>query len=237
MKKAWLLLAVVCAALVAPNASAANRVYIESKHFAVASGACTVGVYVDNTHPVGRITLALELVSVTPNGFPITGLQIVRNPAGRLSGSLTTTTYGTASGTCFEGGGDFQEAGPANGSSPDAVFASLHNICHQPGVDPAGIPSFFIIFNASADIGQFDIRKCCTPSGVTFMNGLGCTEGDFAPEVTPGRITNAWITDGQCNLIPTDVNCDGATNIVDVVALVDRAFRGQAAPAPCCAAE
>ena len=113
--------------------------------------------------------------------------------------------------------------------SPDAVYASLHHICHAPGIDPAGIPSFFLIFDANTAPGSFGVRACCTVDGVTFMHGLGCSEGDAWPTVTPGTITLT-----TCNAAPTDVNCDGAADILDVVTLVNTAFRSQAPPPPCC---
>lgn len=117
-------------------------------------------------------------------------------------------------------------------TSPDAMVwggTRLFGSLLQPGSDVT--PSFLFTVDVTNTVGQFEIDTCCTSPGghIFFVDQVG------AP-VLPLDFTKGVITIGTaCNAIPfTDVNCDGQTDVFDVLVVVGVAFQNAPDPVPCC---
>ena len=162
-------------------------------------------------NPGGRLAFVGQFPTVA-NEYPIPDVNSCSGP--------TSQTYNLVAGIDY--------------MSPDAVFQTYAFGCLFPGADPPGLPSLWIIFDASGATGKLEIDTCCTQGNhLDYEDPGACGGPPFStPLFQEGVIT--LTAPPVCNADPNDVNCDGVTDILDVVNIVNVAFRAAAALPPCC---
>ena len=239
----------------AATAQFVNQVVIESRSFLPGQKACSIGVFLGNDFPVMAMCYPFEIRSITPGayvadsfsfGYRHTG-RIGQSPLGDAHASgdwpgatLTKRKFPTPSGTpCSSSGVSSYETSTSqiDFTSPDGfLFASISagdpnagdSITLAPGLDPmmTSQASFLVTFNVSNTPGSFVIDSVCVrPSLHLYL--LDEFSVVHPPNFTAGTVT---IECGPCHC-QGDPICDGVTNISDVIAVIDRAWRG--APLPC----
>lgn len=241
---------------------AQDAVTVESKTVFGGDDLCSLGVFISNATPLTGMVVPLEIRSETfgayiAPGFVTGGFKWMLTPGNRVWASpLGVAMPGwPASGMTIRRHADtaaFFDAcsGPLSHTfhtastnpdfiSPDAVFfASVStgdpNIGEQitlaPGSDPGGSAnaSFLIITGIAPQYGTIRVDTCCTTPG----NHLGYWDDNYVrldPAFTAGTVTV------RCH--HADPACDGEHNILDVVMVANRAYRGyEAFNDPSCAA-
>jgi len=237
---------------------AENSVVVESKSLAPNQSGCQVGVFLTNDIDLTGIVLPLEFRTISGNAFMAPG-GFSRDHANRLknsplgnagcdsrgcwpAGNITRRTFAvpTVGGNCF------RPADPSTSwntaatlpdfTTPDAIFhASVSTgdpgqgepITLLPGSDPmvTAQASYLITFTTAGSNGIFIIDTTC----VRPFNHLAVT--DIATTPVPvsfqaGLISICCACQCGCH---ADPQCDGATDIIDVILTGNRAFRGSSA--------
>lgn len=240
------------------SAHAENSVVVESRVFKGGQAACTVGVFFTNEIPIEAIILPLELREVTPGSYIAptpdanSGFVSEVTPGKRWYQSPVSVTYvpsanatwkkyaATAAPDC---GGPISHSfniavAQVDYLSPDAIFHGAvstgdpgigDSVNMEPGSDPPGTAnaSYRFIFGVTRSPGYLEIDTCCVRPDNHLRFGYG---GGFAlaPSFTKGTIAISCHADPLCN---------GVQDVVDVVMVVNRAFRGASATLdPTCAA-
>ncbi|MBI3873288.1 MAG: hypothetical protein HY304_09460, partial [candidate division Zixibacteria bacterium] len=244
--------ATLCVVLWArPAAALENSVVVESKTVVAGADSVWVAVFVNNSVPIYELDLPLELRSVTAGAFTRSKIIIGDAPAGRVHNSPLSddssncwfppwsnpflafwgapNTVDNCSGPVSESyGGDASTNAPF--VSPDAVLLTADGHYCGPlgaGQDPpsSDSASCYLVFDVTNIPGQFEIDTCCAWGHLSFGGGI-------VPSFTKGVITIRC--DCSCH---ADPDCNGVTDIVDVIQTIDRAFRGaETIDDPSCAA-
>lgn len=238
-------------------ASATNSVVVESQVMIIGTTETVVGVAISNTDPIAGFLVPLEIRPLTPGTSIADTIIYQMNPLGRVANSplgyadssvdslwpeatrvhhqscevCPQSCSGPISNTYCVGGADCNSpTGPyglffGTVSMGDPQIGELINL--DPGADPvngADASLQIILSQMSPDTGIFEIDTACwTPA-----NSIGyvLADGNFVtPSFTKGIIERRC--DCSCH---ADVECDGVTNIVDVVTTVSIVFRGYSLP-------
>jgi hypothetical protein len=220
-----------------------NIIFIESRSFPAGKVDASIGVYVANDVFVNALILPLEIREFSPGSYIKNSFAIV--PQGRVSGSglvdqVTLRYYPTpaVSNSCSGpvsltySSGQGTPSDPQFFVSPSAVMWSglvSDGICLQPGTDGtigAGTASFRLTFGVANIPGGFEIDSACVTPG-SHVGMVECGVNEYAPLVfTKGSILiNPCAC--QCH---GDPKCDSTRcDVLDVVRVIDVAFRGGAA--------
>lgn len=224
----------LCAGL----ANAANSVVIESKTIPSGATGVQVGVYLTNDVSIRQVLIPFEVRSWTGGGYIANTFGLAINGSGRIAGSVLDyriiNERPNPDGTCLSGPSSHSFssiASDVNYVSPDAVlFTAFRSTGTSlpPGSDPAGNPSLRFTFDVSSGPGTFVIDTCCiNPANhIVFIDDASIVR---LPGLTVGVIT----IDSPLPDYAADVNCDGNVDVVDVVAAINQAFRGQTLTVEC----
>lgn len=221
-----------------------NSIIVESKTVMVDEDSVWVAVWLSNKEAIEYLSLTIEIRSVTSGTFarPIGYLWQWSNPAGRLENS----PLGSEDPSCWSppwanpvvdriGHPDTVNwcSGPVSNTygyvgdvsflSPDGYGLSASGSCGpmQPGRDSESPDSASIrmLLRVTNVPGVFEIDTCCVfGSHTVFLNADGV---EIVPEFEKGVITIAC--DCSCH---ADPECNGASDVIDVVLTINRAFRG-----------
>ncbi len=209
----------------------ANSVVVESKTVAP-NGSVTIGVYITNDITIETINIPLEIRSATGGAF------IANTLSGMAQGrALTFLTTSVARDSVKTGGCYPAPADGPNFVTPDMIrFQSGGGMPLTSGSDGSpgsGTPSYTISLGVNCEEGTFIIDTLCFNSQRLFFDPTPGTP--FVPGFTPGTVTVDPLAQAcTCNDRPTDVNCDGVVNIVDVSIVSGVAFGGNPEPSACC---
>jgi hypothetical protein len=189
-------------------------------------------VYIENDVWLSGITVPLEIRRLD-QGQPFSKDSLAIIPANRLAADLTTTTHtlylpSKSNELKFwrcDGIG-FETRGTPDFDSTDAVMylaagASSEYLANgSDGTPASGNPSLLLHFGLSGFGGAFEIDTACVTPG----NRLMFVDTNFTP-IKPS-FTKGTIAIGDCGCpCFADPNCDGVTDVVDVVQAVNVAFR------------
>ncbi|MBI3872597.1 MAG: hypothetical protein HY304_05925 [candidate division Zixibacteria bacterium] len=236
--KRWILLAAVAVGLLdGKGIRADNSIVVESKWVAPGATDVEIGVFVSNAAPIIAIILPLEIRSAAPGVFITDSLRFQLVPGSRIDNSSLGSRGDPCAGYIhdyqFGSPAGVQCSGPVSGTysgqspssvdfiSPDAVlWVSVSNLdvdfcglALEPGADPPGTAnaSLRFRFNVTSTPGIFEIDTCCvTPANHLSFFDVYLTP--IRPEFTKGTIEI--------------VDCDGVTDIADVIRMVNVAFGG-----------
>lgn len=232
-----------------------NTVRVDSRRFDPFQQACSIGVRYSNEIELIGSLLPLEIRSVTGGAYIAPGnWSRGPGPAGRMANS--PLLYDPAYGGLWQEAGSWNRtlptpsqntcSGPISSSfvttaalpdfiSPDAVYFGSETESDYPefevwylavGRDGPAVEdaSFRLIFNVNSSAGTFVIDTCCyPPSHLNFVYpGPGGEWNVLVPEFTAGTIEI-----GPCACTcHADPDCDGVQDIIDVINVGNRAFRG-----------
>lgn len=217
----------------------ANSVIIESKTLEPGSQSVYVGVYVNNDNNLAGFTLPLEFRTISGGAF------VSATPSMYLSGKLSVSPAAlqsrpTPGGSSCSGPTASSFPTP-NGAfdlvSPDALYRAWISggtavAAGQDGSPGSGTPSMLLLIDLDCDSGSFVIDTCCfTPNHLLFTPTSGPS---ITPSFTSGTITIEPFAACICNDHPTDNDCNGYTDIIDVVRCRNVAFSGYPEYPPCC---
>lgn len=216
-----------------------NSVVIESKAVVPGSDSVRIAIWINNSVPIKGILLPLELRG-SPSGAFVAGWQSLSdNPAGRVYNSPLSDdisgcwpfpfanpmrrffpapeTTNDCSGPVSRSYGSLAGDGSPPFVSPDGhSLLAEGRYCGEmeAGADPAppDSASFFFSFGVSEVVGSFEIDTACVWGHLGFEDGI-------VPAFVKGVIN---VCDCSCHADPA---CDSITNILDVVRVIDRAFR------------
>ncbi len=205
------------------DAQFVNSVVVESKTVPPGATGIQIGVYLSNDEPLVALVLPLEFREQSPGAFITSTFTCEQNPSGRVYNSplgpalnenepggwpSANFTYAR-----FDIPGPQTCSGPVSGSwtaasaqvgftTPDAILHATissgptgfgYDFDLDPGIDPAGVPSYLFTFNVTGTQGTFVIDTCCTApaSHLLFVKDEGgfCDPIGITPSFTPGVIT------------------------------------------------
>jgi hypothetical protein len=191
-------------------------------------------VFITNDVGISGIVLPFEFRSLDSGAYIADSLKLT--VAGRVAGSAVTdfVTYrqmGTPQENNFCSGpvsSSYESDAPIDFISPDAIFWG-GVLTRSPNQLPAGsdgspgngVPSFVLDFGLTTVPGRFEIDTCCVLP-VNHLLFVDITGHVPIPTFTKGIIT---ISDACICPCVADPVCDSVIDIVDVVAVVDEAFR------------
>ena len=239
----------VCIAFCVP-AYGGNSVVIESKTVAPGATDVSLGVYVENNDYLLALVLPLEIREIDPGSYIANSLDFDTVSSGRVGQSglmdFWGCQYSDSFSQTFDCSGPLSHTfAPGSPTPPESFFTNPSGIfwhgvnafgpCLEPGSDGSpgnGNPSFRITFDVTSTPGAFEIDTCCFAplNSLAFVaTSGGAVICDFAnyleqiPSFTKGIVTISSGCHCDCH---ADPECDGVTNIVDAVIIVDVAFRG-----------
>jgi hypothetical protein len=218
--------------------SARSEVVVESKTVNQLAGHTTVGVFISNDVGLNGIVLPLEIRSLDSGAYIADSLTFTAQGRVAASGLMDFVTYrrmGTPRENNFCSGpvsSSYESDAPIDFISPDAIFwGGVHTrspnelAAGSDGEPGNGVPSFVLDIGLTTVPGQFVIDTCCVlpANHLAFTNFAG---HDPIPTFTKGIIT---ISDSCVCPCAADPVCDSVIDVVDVVAVVDEAFRSMPA--------
>jgi hypothetical protein len=220
-----------------------NSLVIESKTVSAGETGVTVGGYVTNDLTLLGIAMPLEFRSITPGSFITNSLTLTVQGRVGASGLMDIEMeehYADpdASNSCSGPvSRSYSIPAPLDFFTPDALVwtgVRIGGPVLAPGTDGEpglGTPSFLFTFDVTSNLGSFEIDTCCKApdAHLQFVEDPGMA---FLPDFTKGVVT--IVDPGVCNERPMDVNCDNVVDVIDVVALVNVAFRNYTEPGECC---
>ncbi|MEW5701556.1 MAG: hypothetical protein AB1792_04935 [Candidatus Zixiibacteriota bacterium] len=232
-----------CASCLAWQTDPGGAVVVESKTVWLGATSVQAGIAITNDIDISAITLPLDIRTVTGGAYIANSLVLSVPPANRVGaspvgqGSGAKQYYATPSGTSCSGptANSYQTPAPTvDFVSPDGVLWSYTSLAQPPndvlaaGADPPGTAnaSFILTFDVTMNPGTFEIDTGCVAPGnhLQFVGGAACETPQIrVPSFTKGTITVAC----HCPCLG-DPYCDTITNVQDVVATTDVAFRGKA---------
>jgi hypothetical protein len=212
-----------------------EAIVVESKSVFAGATDVTVGIYLENTISVGAFVLPLEIRTLTGDAYMVDNTMHF-TPAGRVAASglvgfETMYYYNTPDAQSCSGPVSQTwkaRTGPlSNDGSPDAILWSgidvSYNNCISAGSDPQDTPSFVFTFDVKSSPGTFEIDTACGAPANHFL-GLDCVPNAMPFEFTKGTIT---VEPCPCDC-HADPVCDAISNVLDVVQVMNVAFRSQA---------
>lgn len=232
--------ALLCALTGDRAAALENSVVVQSASVPGGIQDLPLAVYVNNSDPLAGLTIPLEIRSLDSGAFITGGTRFKVNLAGRMSNS-PFTQEGCPFDPVFERPFPHPASvnvcsGPTSSSydspsgidpssmSPDAHLMEIGAGCGPlaPGADPASedSASFLLIFDVGTTAGRFVIDTACVIGrhlDFTLWNST-----IVLPSFSHGEITVLPPCGCPCQ---ADPECDSSTNIMDVVLVIDRAFR------------
>jgi hypothetical protein len=211
----------------------ADLVLVESKTVYAGETGVTVGVYLENTVPLELLALPLEIRTVTGGAY-MADSTLLSAVSGRMVGqplfsgqsavySYTPAAEQVCSGPISHSWPSPFAVGKSNDGSPDAArwSAYTHSPYFRAGIDPPGSPSFVFTFDVNDNIGTFEIDTCCFGLAGHLGFSESIYDNPYVPEFIKGVIT---IVPCPCDCFG-DPQCNGATDVLDVVKAVNVAFR------------
>jgi len=218
-------------------------VFVESKAVPAGATGVHVGVYFFNSVNLSAIILPLEFRSITTGSFIADSLSVTVH--GRLASSGFVTSGLPPLGAYYAAPATVNScSGPVANSYDTAVWALPLPLtgplgvlwggmntgpCLPPGFDgfPGnGTPSLVLTFSVTQTAGSFEIDTCCIAPG-SHLAFVDCNADTvLIPQFTKGVITIGGEPGPCACACVADPRCDGTADIVDVVAVINAAFRG-----------
>ncbi|MBI3873342.1 MAG: hypothetical protein HY304_09745 [candidate division Zixibacteria bacterium] len=224
-----------------------NSVIVESKTVVAGTDSVWVGIFISNNLPVRELYLPLELRSLTPGAFVRSRTIFADNPTGRLYNSPLSDDSSScwslpwlnpdiwiyaAPESANECSGPVSQSYGFRPSINNAIYVSPDayslwgngTYCGSlaPGEDPpvSDSASCYFVFDVTDVPGQFEIDTCCANGHLQFRS--------YSPpySVTPGFVKGVITILCTCPC-HADPVCDGWTDVLDVMSVIDVAFRGQ----------
>ena len=229
-----------CASCPPVQTNPGGSVVVESKTVPLGATGVQTGIAIGNDIDISAITLPLDIRTVTGGAYITNSLVLTVPPLNRVGaspigqGSVSTLRYPVPAANSCSGPASNSYQTPATQVdfvSPDGVLLNAYSVATPPndvlpaGVDPPGTAnaSFILVFDVTANPGTFEIDTGCVAPGnhLGFIGGSACeTPEARLPSFTKGVITVVC----SCPCLG-DPYCDAITNVQDVVATVNVAFR------------
>lgn len=112
----------------------------------------------------------------------------------------------------------------AAGDSMDVGIFGTDPNCTTPGLSPGILPPFVALWDSGGGHGSLILEPSPADQGVWFAK-IFATDGANQDSITVQITVTAPLCDCSCH---ADMDCDGSPSVVDVVGVVNRAFRGSA---------
>ena len=227
----------------ATDHASGGDVFIESKTVPLGAVGVQVGVYIFNSVDLSAVVLPLEFRSNTPGSFVADSLRIAvqgRVAASWSGGSAVTTqacyaapyTANACSGPTANSYHTPVSELPLPLTSPFGILWSGfvdRAQCLPSGLDgfPGnGTPSLVLTFDVTSTPGVFEIDTCCIAPG-SHLAFVDCSADTMlVPRFTKGVLTIGGGPAPCACACVADPRCDGTTDIIDVIAVINTAFRG-----------
>lgn len=181
------------------RAQVQDSVVVVGGRYQPAEALVTIGVRIVNADALSRISVPLEIRSITPGAF-ITSLNMTFSERlavpGVLPDDIRTYQYETPTGTvCKYGAPSFTDgATHPVAASPEGVW--FHRLAGAPsnylpaGIDPVGTASIYLGVDLTDVAGTFEIDTMCVDPGAPGNKLAFSTDdaGTFSPAFAKGRI-------------------------------------------------
>jgi hypothetical protein len=231
MRTRLVLIAIAVVGFAGSPARGRDAIVVESK---TTCAGCTtsVGIYLSNVVSISGLSLPLEFRTGSGGSFTAYSLSLT------VQGRVAESDLMDFAGLRFFGVADsgFTCSGPLSSTysnesaidfqSSDGLFwwgVGMESNALDSGTDGepgSGTPSFVLSFGTNANPGHFEIDTCCvSPANHLLFE-------DFISEFRIPSFSKGIITTLPCECpCQGDPVCDSTSDVLDVVAAIDEAFR------------